>query len=45
MVSAGLLKPENRALIASVERVDDILEALASYSTPTVEKWIGLDEI
>lgn len=45
MVDAGLLKPENRALVESVERVDDILEAIANYRTPTVEKWISAEEI
>lgn len=44
MVDAGLLKPENRALVASVERVGDVLDAIASYRTPTVEKWIGPEE-
>jgi len=40
MVDAGLLKPQNRALIVDVDRVDQVFGALDTYSAPFVKKWI-----
>ena len=38
------MRQENLRLIVNVERVDDVLAALAAYSAPYVEKWLELDE-
>jgi hypothetical protein len=44
MVAAGLLKPQNRALISAVRGVDDVLGAIERYEAPFVKKWITEDE-
>ena len=40
----GFLHPENRALLARVDDVDELLDALGSYDVALVEKWIGRSE-
>jgi uncharacterized protein (TIGR00730 family) len=44
-VDAGLLRPQNRALIRRAAGVADVMEVLAEPMPPrTTEKWISLDE-
>jgi uncharacterized protein (TIGR00730 family) len=40
----GFLRPENRALLTRVDRLDDLLHALEHYEVPPVEKWIDRTE-
>lgn len=44
MVSSGLLKPENRALVQRAESPDAALSALEDAGTAFVEKWITPQE-
>lgn len=43
-VASQFLKPEQLALIVEVDNVDDLMDALQSYSAPHVEPWIDLDD-
>lgn len=44
MVEVGLLKPENRELLARATSVGGVFDSLRAYEPPRVEKWITADE-
>ncbi len=44
MVSAGFLRPENRALVLQHDDIDALLSGLAAFQPNPVEKWIDADE-
>jgi uncharacterized protein (TIGR00730 family) len=39
-VAEGFLKPENRALLLADANLDSLLDAMASFEMPSVDKWI-----
>jgi len=39
MTAEGFLRPEHRHLVYTAEGIEPLLEALESFSPPTVEKW------
>ncbi len=43
-VAAGLMREKNRQIIVRVERVEQVMDALSSYSREHVQKWLDLDE-
>ena len=40
-VADGFLKPEHRAMIEVVDRVDDVFDAIARWQAPPVAKWLA----
>ncbi len=44
MVEVGLLKPENRGLLARATSVEGVFDALGAYRPARVEKWISAEE-
>jgi len=44
MVAVGLLKPENRALLARAASCEEVFELIDGYHPVRVEKWITADE-
>ena len=44
MVNVGLLRPENRSIIALAQSVGDALEELATAELAYVEKWVTAEE-
>jgi uncharacterized protein (TIGR00730 family) len=43
-VAEGFLRPTNRRLVIEEADPDRLLQALANYTPPPTEKWIGRDE-
>jgi len=43
-VAEGFLRPTNRRLVIEETDPDRLLQALANYTPPPTEKWIGRDE-
>jgi hypothetical protein len=43
-VTDGFIQPVSRNLIVQETDPDRLLDLLAAYKTPSVEKWIGREE-
>jgi hypothetical protein len=43
-VQEGFLKPQHRALLITADTAPDLLDRLAAYQPPPVQKWIGRAE-
>jgi uncharacterized protein (TIGR00730 family) len=44
MVEVGLLKPENRELLARATSVEGVFDSLGAYRPARVQKWISAEE-
>ncbi|TCC89977.1 LOG family protein [Pedobacter hiemivivus] len=45
MVKKGFLKVVNQNMLLTSDNINDLLDKMASYEAPTVNKWISKDEI
>jgi uncharacterized protein (TIGR00730 family) len=43
-VASGFMREDNIRLIVNVQRVDEILPAIAAYDVPYTNKWLELDQ-
>jgi len=43
-VGEGFLRPLNRSLVIQAAEAHELLDALAAYSPPKTQKWIGRDD-